>query len=412
MIEIQGKYNLAKVFTDNIDSTTIAQIIELCNQPFVEGCNIRIMPDCHAGKGCVIGFTMNIKDKIIPNLVGVDIGCGMAWINLGKININLEVLDKFIHEKIPSGFNIHTNPVDNYKDELNQLRCLRDLKKSVKEFNRGIGSLGGGNHFIELNQDDEGNKYLVIHSGSRNIGKQVADYYQNKAFEYHSGLNEDFIHASKKLIEQYKAEGKRDKIQKALEKLKIEFKNKVGECCIPKDLCYLEGQLMEDYLHDMRICQIYAVRNREAICKLIMSFLGTFGYINHTIHNYIDFNDNPAILRKGAVYAGLGVKLLIPLNMRDGSLICEGLGNDDWNQSAPHGAGRILSRSQAKERIKLEDFQDSMKDIFTTSVSQSTIDESPFAYKPMEEIIDNIAGSTVKILKQIKPIYNFKAGGD
>ncbi|WP_105615649.1 RtcB family protein [Vallitalea okinawensis] len=407
MIELSGKYTTAKVFTDNIEEEASNQIIELCNQEFTSNAQVRIMPDCHSGKGCVIGFTMNIQDKIVPNLVGVDIGCGMLTISLGQMDLDLESVDNYIRKEIPSGFNINLNPKTDYKSMIESLYCFREIPKSSREFNRAIGSLGGGNHFIEINQDKENNRYLVLHSGSRNLGLQVASYYQNKAYAYHSGLNDEFEKEKQELIQTYKEEGRRKEIQKALKELMKQHKK---ESKIPRDLCYLEGQLMEDYLHDMHIVQQYAELNREVMGRRIVEECIGLEYDRldkfQTIHNYIDMKDYT--LRKGAISAKKGEKVLIPMNMRDGSLIGVGKGSKEWNCSAPHGAGRLMSRSKAKEVLSLEEFQDTMKDIYTTSVKLTTLDEAPMAYKPMKEIIDNI-DDTVEIVDIIKPIYNFKA---
>lgn len=406
MIELNGKYNSAKIFTDNIDNATISQVNELLNQEFVKGSQVRIMPDCHAGKGCVIGFTMNIQDKIVPNLVGVDIGCGMLTINLGSVDVDLKSLDQFINNNIPNGHKINEQPQVQQRELIEALHCFREIPKSSREFNRAIGSLGGGNHFIEVNKASNGDLYLVIHSGSRNMGKQVADYYQNKAYDYCNGLTDEYLDAKDELIATYKQNGRRKEIQKALKDLQQKFKK---ESAIPKDLCYLEGRLKEDYLHDMKITQEYAKLNRVVIGKRIAKFLGLqYHSLNkfQTIHNYI--NVGTGMLRKGAISAKDGENVLIPMNMRDGSLLCVGKGNPEWNYSAPHGAGRLMSRRQAKETLSMDEFAETMKDIYSTSVVQSTLDEAPMTYKPMQEIINNI-GDTVEIIDIIKPIYNFKA---
>jgi len=404
MIELKGKYNTAKVFTDNIEETASSQIIELCNQPFVDGAKIRIMPDTHAGAGCVIGFTASLGDKVISNIVGVDIGCGMYCVKLGEADINLQTLDNIIRNHIPSGTNMNDRCIVKFP-KIQELHCYRELK-NTKRFERSIGTLGGGNHFIEVNEDDEENKYLVIHSGSRNLGKQVADYYQNLAVELCSGKDK-FYEEKNNIILEYKKLGKKDQIQQALNKLKNKYSNLQPK--YPKDLCFLTGKYRDQYLHDMKICQKYATLNRETMANIILEKLGI--YVDaidcfHTIHNYINFSDN--IIRKGAISAYKGEKVLIPLNMRDGSLLCIGKGNPDWNFSAPHGAGRIMSRKKAKETFSLEEFKKSMEGIYTTSVNQSTIDEAPMVYKNSEEIKRYI-GDTVEIIKQIKPIYNFKA---
>ena len=369
MIELAGKYNTAKLFTDSAEPTAINQIEHLLDQSFVSGSKIRIMPDVHAGTGCTIGTTMTITDKIVPNLVGVDIGCGMETVLLKDRWIESQQLDKAIHGYIPSGFSIRREP-HHYADEidLSALRCGKhmNLDRAVLS----IGTLGSGNHFIEVDKDDDGQLYLVIHSGSRNLGKQTADYYQNAAAD------------------------------------SLDRKGKGAD----RVLAYLEGRLMEDYLHDMSIIQRYADINRKAIVRELEKRV-KFKIIEQftTIHNYIDLDS--MILRKGAISARAGERVLIPMNMRDGSLICIGKGNPDWNFSAPHGAGRLMSRSAAKKSITLSQFEKSMKGIYSTTVNKTTIDEAPFAYKPMEEIVSYIA-DTAEIAKTIKPIFNFKAGDD
>lgn len=394
-----------KIFTENIEDQAIKQIDLLLEQEPFRNCKVRIMPDVHAGKGCVIGFTADLGDKVIPNIVGVDIGCGMLCVELGNIEIDLEKLDKVINKYIPAGRNIREHKLMDF-EVINQLYCLRELKET-KKFNRAIGTLGGGNHFIELDIDDENNKYLVIHTGSRNLGKQVADYYQNLAIQLCSG-KEEMFKRKEEIIKTYKEQGRKLEIQKALKQLETEYKQNKPE--LPNELCYLTGKYREMYLHDMKICQEYATENRNKIAQQILSKLIDTGIIVfpyfHTIHNYISFEDN--IVRKGAISAKKGEKVLIPINMRDGSIIAVGKGNTDWNNSAPHGAGRLMSRHKAKEMFKLQEFKESMKDIYSTSVVEDTIDEAPFCYKPMQEIIDNIQ-DTVEIQKIIKPIYNFKA---
>ncbi len=394
-----------KIFTKNIEEEAIKQIDLLLEQEPFRNCKVRIMPDVHAGKGCVIGFTADLGDKVIPNIVGVDIGCGMLCVELGNVEIDLEKLDKVINKYIPAGRNIREHKVMDF-EIINQLYCLRELKET-KKFNRAIGTLGGGNHFIELDIDDENNKYLVIHTGSRNLGKQVADYYQNLAIQLCSD-KEEMFKRKEEIIKTYKEQGRKLEIQKALKQLETEYKQNKPE--LPNELCYLTGKYREMYLHDMKICQEYATENRNKIAQQILSKLIDTGIIVfpyfHTIHNYISFEDN--IVRKGAISAKKGEKVLIPINMRDGSIIAVGKGNTDWNNSAPHGAGRLMSRHKAKEVFNLKEFKDSMKDIYSTSVVEDTIDEAPFVYKPMQEIIDNIK-DTVEIQKIIKPIYNFKA---
>ncbi len=388
-----------KIFGNIVEDEARLQIEKLANyDPYQNSC-IRIMPDVHAGKGCTIGTTMTIKDAITPNLVGVDIGCGMYVVPLGKVNIDLEKFDRVVNEKIPNGFNIHNTPKRIFM-ELNMLCC-----REVIDFNmaqRSIGSLGGGNHFIELNKDEEGNKYLVIHSGSRNLGVRVCGYYQKIAEKNCKNSNID----RNKIIAELKAQGRENEIQDAIKALKPN--------CVDKDLAHLTGEDMRDYLHDMNICQRYAKLNRETIAELILTeFDSATCYATetpfHTIHNYIEmpFVRQP-MLRKGAVAAYRGQLLIIPMNMRDGSLLCVGKGNPDWNYSAPHGAGRLMSRKKAKEAIPMSEFEKSMSEVYSTSVCESTLDEAPQAYKPMQSIIDAI-GSTVTIKKIIKPIYNFKA---
>lgn len=402
-----------KIFTKNIEEEAMSQINELLEQEPFKDCKVRIMPDVHAGKGCVIGFTADLGDKVIPNIVGVDIGCGMLCVELGQVEIDLEKMDRVINEVIPAGRNIREQKLMSFI-KLDYLYCLRELK-DTKKFNRAIGTLGGGNHFIEIDVDDESNKYLVIHTGSRNLGKQVADYYQNLAIELCSG-KEEMYKRKDEIIRTYKEQGRKSEIQQAIKELEKEYKNNKPE--LPKDLCYLQSIYRENYLHDMKICQEYASLNRLQIAKEILMNYFELTYvpeINYppimenrfeTIHNYISFYDN--IVRKGAISARQGERVLIPINMRDGSIIAIGKGNEDWNNSAPHGAGRIMSRMKAKKTFKLEEFKESMKDVYSSSIVEETIDEAPFVYKPMQEIIDNIK-DTVEIERIIKPIYNFKA---
>lgn len=401
MIIIEGKYNIAKVFTDVVEETALSQIKTLCDQEFVKDSKLRIMPDVHAGAGCTIGTTMTIKDKIVPNLVGVDIGCGMETIQVKNKHIELQKLDKLIYEEIPSGFNIRKKP-HKYNDEvdLTALRCRLDAKINIARAQMSLGTLGGGNHFIEVDQDEEGNLYIVVHSGSRHLGLEVANYYQEQAYR---SLNQNTAQDIYHLAEEYKAVGKDHEIQSAIKALKKQIKTE-----IPKQLTYVSGRLMEDYIHDMKIVQRFAMLNRKAMMDVIIKGMKLKVVEEFTtIHNYIDIEN--MILRKGAVSATKGEKLLIPINMRDGSLICIGKGNPDWNQSAPHGAGRLMSRKQAKNAYTVSEFKKEMKGIYTTSVNDKTLDECPMAYKGMEDIVSNIA-DTVEIMKVIKPIYNFKAG--
>lgn len=406
MIEVKGKYNTAKVYTDILEPEVISQLVELCNQDFCQGCNIAIMPDTHAGKGCVIGFTANLGDKVIPNIVGVDIGCGMLTVELGKLDIDLVELDNVIHKYIPSGMKVHEGRIVRFP-QLQELHCYRNLK-DTKRIERSIGSLGGGNHFIELDKDEQDNLYLVIHSGSRNLGKQVAEHYQNLAIDLCSG-KEDYYIKRERIITEYKAMGKRKLIEGALKELKVQYDALTPS--YPKDLCFLTGVYRDQYLHDMNICQEYATLNRETMANIILEkllgkSLSDFSHFT-TIHNYINFKDN--IIRKGSISAYEGERVLIPINMRDGSILAVGKGNPDWNYSAPHGAGRLMSRNKAKEMLSMEDYKKSMEGIFTTSVNEATLDEAPMAYKPIDEIIKNIK-DTVDIIKIIRPVYNFKAG--
>ena len=391
-----------KIFTENIEAEALNQIYTLVKQPAFKDCKVRIMPDVHAGAGCVIGFTADFGDKVIPNIVGVDIGCGMLTVELGNIEIDFAALDAAIRQRVPSGRNVHEGRCIRF-DELQQLRCFRELK-DTRRLERSIGTLGGGNHFIEIDAAPNGVKFLVVHSGSRNLGKQVAEYYQKLAIEIMQG--KDKLYAmQEKLIAEYKAQGRKNEIQKAIANLRRKFSpTALG---IPKELCYLTGKYREDYLHDMEICQKFAVLNRRQMANAILEEMKLHELSSfETIHNYIEVGTN--MVRKGAISAKKGEKLLIPINMRDGCIIGVGKGNEDWNCSAPHGAGRIMSRSKAKELISLEEFETSMTGIFTTSVNQSTVDESPMVYKPMAEIVENIK-DTVDILEIVKPIYNFKA---
>lgn len=391
-----------KIFTNNIELTALNQIYTLVKQPAFSNCKVRIMPDVHAGAGCVIGFTADLGDKVIPNIVGVDIGCGMLTVELGKIDVNFDELDKVIREKIPSGRNVHNNRVVKF-DELQDLYCYRELK-DTKRLEKSIGTLGGGNHFIEVDTDEDDNKYLIIHSGSRNLGKRVAEYYQKLAIEIMQG-KDILLKMQEKIIADYKVQGRKREIEKAIKELHRKFQHNPLD--IPKELCYLTGKYREQYLHDMEICQQFAVRNRGEIVKVILSAMNWNDIRSfETIHNYIEFGSN--MVRKGAISAKENERLLIPINMRDGCIIGIGKGNDDWNQSAPHGAGRIMSRSKARETVSLGDFQQSMKGIYTTSVSMSTLDESPMVYKSLDEILENIK-DTIDVIKIIKPIYNFKA---
>ncbi len=402
---INGKYSEAIVYTDVIEEGAMSQIKEICDIEAFANSKIRVMPDVHQGKGCVIGFTANLGEKVIPNIVGVDIGCGMITVKLGKIDIDLEKLDDYIHKNIPSGKSINQHKQVDFMPALEDLKLLKDIRQDLKKWNRAIGSLGGGNHFIEVNIDENDNKYLVIHSGSRNLGHVVATHYQNQAIEYHSGYNNEYLESRQELIATYKRDGRRKEIQKAIVDLKAKyFKDKI----LPDAMCYLEGDKRDEYLHDMSICQRFAELNRETMAKRILTHM--FGHDDfqrfQTTHNYIDFEDN--IVRKGAIKAANETEVLIPINMRDGSILAVGKGNEEWNCSAPHGAGRLMSRTKAFESIEFKDFEEEMKGIYSTSVTPKTIDESPMAYKSVEDILDNI-GDTVEVKAMLKPIYNFKS---
>lgn len=401
MNKITGKYNTAIVYTDNLEETAQKQIQTLCDQEFVREAKIRIMPDVHAGTGCTIGTTMSITDKIVPNLVGVDIGCGMETIRIKNKHLEFEKLDKLIYEKIPSGYQIRET-AHKFNDEidLSQLRCLQKAKINTIRAEKSLGTLGGGNHFIEVDKDDEGNLYLVIHSGSRHLGLEVAGFYQEEAYRSLVGNTQKDI---EDLMNKYKLAGRHKEIEQAVEEVKKNLKPDIF-----KPLAYVTGQLFEDYIHDMKIIQRFAMLNRKAMMnELIRGMKLKVEEEFTTIHNYIDTEH--MILRKGAVSAKVGEKLLIPINMRDGSLICIGKGNEEWNCSAPHGAGRLMSRSNAKNSFTLSDFKKQMKGIYTTSVNKETLDECPMAYKSMENILSNIK-ETAEVVKIMKPIYNFKAG--
>lgn len=398
--EVLGKYGSAKIFTQNYDVQAYRQVKALCDQPFAEGRKIRVMPDVHAGTGCVIGFTSDIGKKVIPAIVGVDIGCGMLVANLGKRRISLEWLDGIIRRFVPAGMNVHENDYSTGR-EIEDLRCKAHLH-NTDWILRSLGTLGGGNHFIELDVDDEGNQYLVIHSGSRNLGKQVAEYYQRLAV---SNLNRAsrLKEARAEIIQRLKAEGREKEIEAELQNIRADFQ------AVPDNLCYLEGDDMADYLHDMRVCQKYAYCSRHEILYSVLYNIGRIDEVTDmftTVHNYIG---KDGIIRKGTVSAKKGEKLIIPLNMRDGSLICIGKGNPEWNFSAPHGAGRLYSRSAARQKFNVQEYQHEMKGIFTTSADESTLDECPMAYKPAESIMEAIE-PTVDIVKHIRPVYNFKAG--
>lgn len=395
MIEVEGRYNTAKIFTDNVEETAMSQIIELCNQEFSQDSKIRIMPDTHAGAGCTIGTTMTIKDKIVPNLVGVDIGCGMevAIIDKNKTEINYDQLDETIRKHVPNGFSIRDK---SQYHPYSKIIDFRDVKAPFKldRAKASIGTLGGGNHFIELNELED-KVILVIHSGSRYLGKQIAEFYQNRAYE-------EIVDVSDKkheTINRLKAEGRETEINEALRKIK---KPKIN-----KQLAYLKGRGFKDYMNDMNIAQFYAQLNRKAMVEEItsrMNWVITDSFT--TIHNYIDTHN--MILRKGAISAQQYERVIIPINMRDGSIIATGKGNPDWNYSGPHGAGRVLSRTKAKKQLKMDDFTNTMNNVWTSSVNENTLDESPMAYKPMEEVLKYVE-EAIEINHIARPLYNFKA---
>ena len=389
-----------KIFAKTIDEKAKAQIDTLLAQEAFAACKVRIMPDVHAGSGCVIGFTADLGDKVIPNIVGVDIGCGMLTVELGMIDVDFDKLDKVIRENVPSGMNANEKP--NTPFVVAELKCFGNLR-NIDWIERSMGTLGGGNHFIEIDADDLGNKYLVIHTGSRNLGKQVCEYYQNMAIALLNGKGK-MKTAIAKYIKECKETGREREIESGVKELKRLF-TPITE--IPNELCYLTDEWRQNYLFDMGYCQYFACMNRGDIADKIVRNMGwEMQGAFETIHNYIDHKSN--IVRKGAISAKKGERLLIPINMRDGCIIGVGKGNPDWNESAPHGAGRIMSRMQAKETLKLDDYRATMNGIYTTSVCSDTIDEAPQAYKPMQEIVDCIS-DTVAIEKIIKPIYNFKA---
>ena len=398
MLEIKGKVNTAICYAKVIEDEAIEQIRRMCDYEFTEGSKIRIMPDVHAGKGCTIGTTMTVTDKAVPNIVGVDIGCGMYTVNLGKGDIDFKKLDEAAHF-VPSGMNVWEGRQERF--DLTELRCYRSLK-DTKRMERSLGTLGGGNHFIEVDKSEDGTSYLVIHTGSRNLGKQVAEIYQQLAIDLNKG-KETYFEQRNAIIAEYKAAGRRSEIEAALKSISWNQR----ENTMPEDLCYLYGAYLENYFHDVEICQSFARRNREKIVEVILNrteMMGTDSF--HTIHNYIDTNE--MILRKGAIAAHEGEKVLIPINMRDGSVLAIGKGNQEWNYSAPHGAGRVMSRRSAKESLSLEEYKNVMKGIYSTSVNEATLDEAPMAYKSFDDIIDVIKES-VTIIDVMKPIYNFKA---
>lgn len=410
MIELRGKYNTAKVFTDNIEQAAIDQLTELMNYPFVEGSQIRIMPDVHSGKGCVIGTTMTLKDKVCPNLVGCDIGCGMLAVKLKDCSIDYAKIDDVIRKYVPSGMNVNEfEKKDMTSLRVEDLRCFKEAQIRSDLVYKSVGTLGGGNHFIEIDKDENDDFWLVIHTGSRHLGIEVCDYYQKAGYEAlkikeNNGTLKDKCND---LIREYKATGRQNELSSVLMEFKKNYKEKYPD--ILYELAYVEGKLFEDYIHDMDLVQKHASCNRKEIARQILEHANLYEAERfETVHNYIDVEH--MILRKGSISCGKGEKVIIPMNMRDGSLICIGKGNPDWNYSGPHGAGRLLSRSKAKEKISFAEYKKTMEEshIYTTSVSKGTIDESPMVYKPMEEIIENIR-DTVDVVNVIKPVYNFKA---
>ena len=398
MLEIKGKVNTAICYAKVVEDEAIEQVRRMCDHEFTSGSQIRIMPDVHSGKGCTIGTTMTIVDKAVPNIVGVDIGCGMLTINIGKGDIDLKKLDDAAHY-IPSGMNVWEGRQEKF--DLQSLKCYRELKKT-NWLEKSLGTLGGGNHFIEVDVATDGTHYLIIHTGSRNLGKQVAEIYQQLAVDLNKG-KETYFQERDEIIKTYKEQGRRNEIQAALNQIAWEKR----AATIPEDLCHLYGTYFEDYLHDVEICQRFAKRNRELIAEILMDRAGLKGTDSfHTIHNYIDVDE--MILRKGAIAAHKGEKVLIPINMRDGSVLAIGKGNPEWNYSAPHGAGRVMSRTKAKRELNMEEYKAAMSGVYTTSVNEATLDEAPMAYKRLEDIIDVIRES-VDVIDVMKPVYNFKA---
>ena len=395
-----------KIFAKTVEQEVYDQLHQLMSVKVFKDAKVRIMPDTHAGKGCVIGFTANLGDKVVPNLVGVDIGCNLYVVNLGKINLSneqLSELDKFIRENVPSGMSANDDKHCVGFAKLQDLKMWVSLR-NVEHLYRSVGSLGGGNHYLELDKDSHNNIYLCVHSGSRNLGQQVCRYYQAMAVDDCNVKSEEVKAKTEQLIAEYKAALRHKEIKDAIRELR-------EKCAaiekVPEDLCYLEGAHRDDYLYDMKICQEYAKHNTEEIARRVIDFLKVDPIeVFHTVHNYIDFEDN--IIRKGAIRCNKGEKCIIPLNMASGSIIGIGKGNEDWNCSGPHGAGRLMSRSKAREAISMADFKDAMKGIFTTSVNESTLDESPMAYKDAGEIIE-LVKDTIDIVEVIRPIYNFKA---
>jgi len=400
MEEIRGKFNTAISFAKVIEDSAREQIRRMCNYDFTQDSKIRVMPDVHAGKGCTIGTTMTVTDKAVPNIVGVDIGCGMYTVKLADSSIDFARVDEAAHY-IPSRRNTWDFKQERF--DLTELNCYRSLKET-RRIEKSLGTLGGGNHFIEIDKAADGTFYLVIHTGSRNLGKQVAEIYQRLAIDLAKGKDK-FFRQKEEIIAVYKSLGRKKEIQSKLKELEKEYRG--VKASMPDDLCYVYGKYFHQYLHDMELCQTFARRNRELIAKILLGKAGlTGGEAFHTTHNYIDVEE--LIIRKGAIAAHKGERVLIPINMRDGSVMAVGKGNADWNYSAPHGAGRIMSRSEAKAQLSLNDYKESMAGIYTTSISEGTLDESPQAYKTLDDIID-VIGDTVEIVDVMKPVYNFKA---
>lgn len=400
MFEIKGTVTTAVCYAKVVEEEAIEQIRRMCSYALTENSKVRIMPDVHAGKGCTIGTTMTVEGRACPNVVGVDIGCGMYTVKLAEREIDFARVDEACHY-IPSGMNVWEGRIERF--DLTGLRCYRSLRDS-RRLERSLGTLGGGNHFIEIDRASDGTYYLVIHSGSRNLGKQAAELYQQLAVDLHAG-KEDYYVRRLELIRTYKEAGRREEIQAALKELKASYQAKVSE--VPGDICWLYGSFLDDYLHDVEICQAFARRSREKMAEILLERTGmTAVDAFHTIHNYIDTEER--ILRKGAIAAHSGERVLIPINMRDGSVIAVGRGNPEWNFSAPHGAGRIMSRTKAKETLDMAAYREAMEGIYTTSVNEQTIDEAPMAYKSLDDIIDVIR-DTVDVIDVMKPVYNFKA---
>jgi RNA-splicing ligase RtcB len=401
MIQVAGIHNTAVCYTGELETIAMEQIKTVCDREEFADCKIRIMPDVHAGKGCTIGTTMTITDKIVPGMVGVDIGCGMETVRLAEKEINYGALDRLIRRDIPSGHNIRKvrHPL-NAEIDLEALRCAREV--NLERAKQSIGTLGGGNHFIEVDRSDSGELYLVVHSGSRHIGTEVANYYQDEAYKTLCGNSKRQIEET---IARLKAEKREREIADTIKRLKAKIERETG--AIPQDLAYVSGELFDDYIHDMKLIQRFAALNRIAMTDVILSGMGLTGVdCFTTVHNYID--TDTMVLRKGAVSAKAGELLLIPINMRDGSLICVGKGNNDWNQSAPHGAGRLMSRKAAFATLSMAEYTSEMSGVYTTSVNPGTLDESPMAYKSIDEIISHIA-PTAEIIERVRPTYNFKA---